>query len=80
MPLQKKQLSDVQFAALLQKQIDELQSLINNDALNVLNKDSYRQHIEVDVVSNHEVVASFIEFIHMEHPSVINEFIDYYNS
>ena len=60
-------LSDLQFVASLQHQIDELQSLINNDVLNVLRQDCYREHIKVNTISNHEIVDSFI----------IGEFIEY---
>lgn len=71
----KQNLSDLQFVASLQHQIDELQSLINNDVQNVLRQDCYREHIEVNTISNHEIVASFIKFIHLKHPSIIGEFI-----
>lgn len=56
----KQNLSDLQFVASLQHQIDELQSLINNDVQNVLRQDCYREHIEVNTISNHEIVASFM--------------------
>ena len=73
----KQNLSDLQFVASLQHQIDELQSLINNDVLNIINKDNYREYIEVDTKSNHEVVSSFIRFVHLRHPSIIEEFMEY---
>lgn len=73
----KQNLSDLQFVASLQHQIDELQSLINNDVLNVLRQDCYREHIKVNTISNHDIVDSFIKFIHLKHPSIIGEFIEY---
>lgn len=76
----KQNLSDLQFVASLQHQIDELQSLINNDMLNIINKDNYREYIEVDTKSNHEVVSSFIRFVHLRHPFIIRDFIEYLKS